>query len=78
MSYVKIKIPDKKNVEKKITMELLEPLIVKKLKHNPTNQDLKLAIEILKLKQQDTGLMDEIDLEKFIKIGIDDDNGDKE
>ena len=60
----------------KITMEILEPLIARRLEHNPNNADLKLAVEVLKIKQQDTGLMQDIDLEKFYKKGMEEDEQD--
>ena len=63
----KIKTPDDKKI---ITLQLLEPIIYKKIMHNPTNQDLKLAVDIIKIKAMEQGMQDDIDIDKFVKKAL--------
>lgn len=50
-----------------ITMDQMEKLIVSRLRRKPTLPDLKLAVDFLKIKQQDHSELEEIDLDKFYK-----------
>jgi len=52
---------------KHISMEQMEKLIMQRLKHKPTLPELKLAVDFLKIKQQDHSELEEIDLEQFYK-----------
>lgn len=54
-------------VSKHISLEVIEPIIFDKITHNPSNQDLKLAVEILKLKAQESGMVDDLDINKYVK-----------
>ena len=62
----------KKNADKiatdaHISMEQMEKLIMNRLKTKPSLPELKLAVDFLKIKQQDHSELQEIDLEIFYK-----------
>ena len=50
-----------------ISMEQMEKLIMNRLKTKPSLPELKLAVDFLKIKQQDHSELQEIDLEIFYK-----------
>jgi hypothetical protein len=56
--------------KKVVSIELIEPIIFDKITKNPNNQDLKLAVEILKLKAQDKGMTDDLDIDKYVKKSL--------
>jgi len=58
-----------KVVSKDISIQLIEPIIYDKITKNPTNQDLKLAVEILKIKIANKGMDDKLDIDKYILKG---------
>lgn len=57
------------NPDRSISIHLIEPIIYDKITKNPTNQDLKLAVEILKIKIQNKGMHDNLDIDKYILKG---------
>ena len=59
-------------IKKKINMDNVEELILKQLDKSPGVPVLRLVVDFLKLKSQDHSELKEIDLDKFYKIAIDD------
>ena len=51
----------------KITESEIEKIIIKKLNANLDNKNIRLAIDFLKLKRADSGLDDDLDIEKYLK-----------
>lgn len=65
-----LKLGESKIEKEIVTLEILEPIVYRKIKGNPTNQDLKLAVELLKIKAQDKGLQDDLDIDKYVKKAL--------
>lgn len=56
----------------KITMEMVESLLVNQLKKKKDTPTLRLMVDFLKIKQQDHSELEEIDLDKFYKKAMED------
>lgn len=62
-------IPDTKKGIQDISITALEPLIIKLLNKAPTQQNLKLALDLLKVKESNKGMTDKLDINKYILKG---------
>ena len=53
-------------ISKHIQLDTIEPLIIKQLNMNPNTNNIKLALDFIRLKQSTEGLEDEIDINKYL------------
>ena len=51
-----------------VSIETLEPIILDLINKNPNTHNVKLALDLIKIKQSSAGMEDDIDIEAFIKI----------
>ena len=59
-----------KDEEKKlsnVSIESLEPIILNLINKNPNTHNVKLALDLIKIKQSNKGMEDDLDIEAFIK-----------
>lgn len=58
---------EKKTVFTKVTEAEIEKVIIKKLNKSLDNTNIRLAIDFLKIKRADSGLDEDLDIEKYLK-----------
>ena len=53
-----------------ITIESIEPIIIKLINKNPNTNNIKLAMDLIKAKIADRGMDDDIDIDRFVKKAL--------
>ena len=61
-------LSNKSTIITQITEEEIERIIIEKLNKTYDNANIRLAIDFLKIKQADSGLDNDLDIEQFIKM----------
>lgn len=51
---------------KHVNLDAIEPLIIKALNKSPNSQNIKLALDFIRLKQSTEGLEDDIDIDQYL------------
>ena len=57
---------DEKEKLSNVSIESLEPIILNLINKNPNTHNVKLALDLIKIKQSSAGMEDDIDISKFI------------
>ena len=58
-----------RNIDKsmKVKLEVIEPIVAQLIDKQPTPANIRLGLDLIKLKQVDTGIDDELDISKYIE-----------
>lgn len=73
LTKARIKFPFKASDKLKITKideKAMEQIVIELLNQRQDSTNIKIAVDFLKIKRMSTGLDEDIDIEKFLKMGI--------
>ena len=69
-STIRRKIKNKELEINKISIETIEPIILKLINKNPNTHNIKLAMDLIKAKIADRGMEDDLVIDKFVKKAL--------